>query len=42
MYYAIFPIAVLGFIFGLSAYSEINKLKDRLKKLENEIENMKK
>jgi len=42
MNYAIFPLAVLGFIFALSANSEINKLKNRLKKLENEIEDLKK
>jgi len=41
MNYAIFPLAVLGFIFGLSAYSEIKKLKGRIKKLENKIENRK-
>ena len=42
MDYAIFPLAVMGFIFGLSAYSEIKKLKNRLEKLENEMEIRKK
>ena len=35
MIYVVFPLAALGFIFSLSAYSEINKLKKRVKTLEN-------
>lgn len=34
----VFPLAVLGFIFGTSAYSQIKKLKDKIKSLEERIE----
>jgi hypothetical protein len=39
--FVILPLAALGFIFGLSAYSEINKLKNRVKKLEDENKDLK-
>ncbi len=41
MDFIIYPLASLGFIFGLSAYTQVNSLKSKIKELENEIENIK-
>ncbi len=41
MDYVIYPLAALGFIFGLSAYTQINSLKSKIEELEKEIENIK-
>ncbi len=41
MTFVIFPLAALGFVFGLSAFSEIKSLKSKVKELEQEINDMK-
>lgn len=37
MNYIVYPVAVLGFISGISAYTQIKSLKERITKLEEEI-----
>lgn len=41
MEFAIYPLAILGFIFGISAYTQIKSLKETVTKLEKEIEDIK-
>ncbi len=37
MVYAIYPLAALGFIFGISAYTQISSLKNRIEELEKKL-----
>lgn len=41
MNYFLYPIAVLGFIFGISAYTQIKSLSTRIEALEEELEKIK-
>lgn len=41
MEYIVYPVAVLGFIFGMSAYTQLKSLKEKVIKLEKEIEELK-
>ncbi len=41
MEFVALPLAVMGFIFGMAAYTQANSLKDKVGLLEKEIEELK-